>query len=164
MVRPSLQATCAEGRVGPDAVDREAAEVGDRSHLRRVELDDRVVEAVVACDHRSQRAAVLRRLGGHRGARAAAVRRRETDQLAAVVGADGGERAQRVAVDDDARPAAERDAVVGRASARAGRPARQRQAATKDAATSSRRHVVRTAILPSTVHPTLTRNGRASLT
>ena len=129
-----------EGRVRSDAVDREAAEVGDRYHLGLVELDDRVVEIVVAGHHGSQRAAVLCRLDDHRRARPAAVRRRETDQLALAVGADGGQGAQGVAVDDDACPAAERD--VGRQLVRAP-PGRPTGATMSNAATTAEQPTAR---------------------
>ena len=89
-----LAGDLAERRIRADAVDHEAVDVVDRCHLGRVELDHRVVEVVVARDHRAERAAVLGGLGGDLRARAAAVRGGEADQLARGVGADGRQRAQ----------------------------------------------------------------------
>ena len=85
----------------------------------RLIVEDAALAAVRAADAVCFGSLAQRTLGG-----ATAVRRRETDQLALAVGADGGQRAQGVAVDDDACPAAERDAVVssrGRAM-QAGQP------------------------------------------
>ena len=109
---PELAGDLAEHGVGRDAVDPEAVDGVDRLHLLRVELDDRVVQAVVARHHRAQRAAIRRPLGGDLCAGTSAVGRREADQVAPVVVADGGERAERVPVDDDARAPAQRNRDV----------------------------------------------------
>jgi hypothetical protein len=57
-------------------------------------------------------ATVLRPLGRDLRSGFAAVRRREADQLAAVVVADGGQRAEGTTVDHDPRTPTEDDAVV----------------------------------------------------
>ncbi|EUA78678.1 hypothetical protein I553_2969 [Mycobacterium xenopi 4042] len=86
----------ADRRIRSDAVDREVVEVRHRRHLRRIEPDDRVIEAVVAGHHGAQRAAILCRFSGDDGAGSAAMRGGEPDQRAGVVGADGGQGAQRL--------------------------------------------------------------------
>ena len=115
-----------ENRIRADAVDHEAVVVGHRRHLGRIELDHRVVEGVVAGDHRAQRAPAFGGLGGDLRARAPAVRGGEADQLAGGIAADGGQGAHRVAVDDDARTAAHRDPVVGSSAVRGQTLQRQR--------------------------------------
>ncbi|EUA24473.1 hypothetical protein I552_3269 [Mycobacterium xenopi 3993] len=116
----------ADRRIRSDAVDREVVEVRHRRHLRRIEPDDRVIEAVVAGHHGAQRAAILCRFSGDDGAGSAAMRGGEPDQRAGVVGADGGQGAQRLPVDDDARATAEGNLVVC-SLARTGRADRHQQ-------------------------------------
>ena len=66
MVRPSLQAMSPNHGIWPEPVDLEAVDVVDRPDLLRVELDHRVVKAVVAGDHRADHAGVLGAFGRHR--------------------------------------------------------------------------------------------------
>ena len=73
--RPAeLAGDVAEHRIGADAVDLESLDVVDRLHLLRVELDHRVVEGVIAGDHRAEHPGGLGTFGGHAFARSAAVR------------------------------------------------------------------------------------------
>ncbi len=103
----------ADHRVRTQAVDLKSVDVVDRAHLLRVELDDGVVERIVARHHRAQHAGVLSALGGHLCAGAATVRGGEPDQVAAAVVADRGQRAQRLTVDDQTRTPAQRHRVLG---------------------------------------------------
>ena len=99
-----------EGRIRADAVDHETVVVGHRCHLGRVELDHRIVEAVVARDHRAQSARGL-------SAPSAATCAPGPPQCAEVkpissplpIGPMVVRVHMRVAVDDDARAAAHRD-------------------------------------------------------
>ena len=63
VVRPSLHAMAPKRRIGRDTVDLEAVDGVDRRHLLRIELDDRVVEALVAGDHGAEHPAVRCGLG-----------------------------------------------------------------------------------------------------
>src|SRR5262249_15824535 len=72
-----------------------------------------VAESFIARAHRAGPPRSFGAFGGHPFARPAAVRRGEADEVAAVVIADRGECAERVALDHDARATAQRDEAVG---------------------------------------------------
>jgi hypothetical protein len=81
--------------------------------LLGVELNDRVIQQIVARHHGAEHAGVLVTLRTDLRAGSAAVRGRETDQVALVVVADRGERAERLTVDHQTRTAAQRDGILG---------------------------------------------------
>ncbi len=103
----------ADERVRAESIDLKSVDVVDRVHLLRVELDDRIVEGIVACHHLAEHTGVLMALRANLRAGATAVRGRESDQVASVVVADRGERAQRLTVDDQTRTAAQSDGILG---------------------------------------------------
>jgi hypothetical protein len=77
-------------------------------------VDYRVVEVCVDRHHGTHGAVVFGVFGDNRDTRSAAVRRREANQITGFVVADGGQRAQVVAVELDPGTTAEQDLVVGR--------------------------------------------------
>ena len=98
-------------RFGSHAVDRESAEVGRRAHLRGIELDHPIVHSVADSGHGADGSVVFGALGDDWGAGSTAVTGGETDQLAGVIVADGGQGAI-ASINDDACAASQHDLVV----------------------------------------------------